>query len=132
MSFASDVKRFATLTKAAGEKIVRETERDLYSAIVLQTPVKEGFARGNWFPSISAPSGETTDVPDKSGAATVAKIVDEMNAASFPRKAYISNNLPYIERLENGWSAQAPAGMVRINIARARVVFESKVQAHKV
>jgi hypothetical protein len=29
---------------------------------------------------------------------------------------YIQNNLPYAERLENGWSKQAPHGMVKITL----------------
>ena len=33
---------------------------------------------------------------------------------------YITNNLPYAERLEYGYSQQAPAGMVRVTAARFR------------
>lgn len=132
MSFADAVKRFAKLTKEAGEKIIRETEVELYSGIVLQTPVKEGFARGGWIPSIGVPAGGVPGVADKSGGATVAAIKEQMDSSPVPRKSYISNNLPYIEWLEDGTSGQAPHGMVGINIARARMVFESKVRRHKV
>lgn len=33
------------------------------------------------------------------------------------KRIYIANGLPYILRLENGWSKQAPAGMVAITLA---------------
>ena len=41
---------------------------------------------------------------------------------------YLTNNLPYAQRLEyEGWSKQAPAGMVRVNMARiADIMKESK------
>ena len=30
---------------------------------------------------------------------------------------YLVNNLPYIRRLEQGWSQQAPAGMVAVTVS---------------
>lgn len=30
---------------------------------------------------------------------------------------FLTNNLPYIERLERGWSKQAPTGMVALTVA---------------
>jgi len=33
------------------------------------------------------------------------------------RQIFIVNGLPYINRLENGWSQQAPNGMVAITLA---------------
>lgn len=33
---------------------------------------------------------------------------------------WLSNNLPYIERLEYGYSKQTPAGMVRLSIEEVK------------
>lgn len=44
------------------------------------------------------------------------------------QSVFIINNLPYIERLEHGWSKQAPAGMVRISKAEVEARIELTVQ----
>lgn len=52
---------------------------------------------------------------------------DEINSTSIPSfglpqipafaVVYLTNNVPYAERLEMGWSSQAPAGVVSVSIA---------------
>ena len=39
---------------------------------------------------------------------------------------YLTNNLPYANKMEYGGSAQAPQGMVRINIQRLKSSLESR------
>ena len=39
---------------------------------------------------------------------------------------YIQNNLPYANRLENGWSNQAPAGMVALTIAEVEAQMDGR------
>jgi len=132
VSFSADVKRFSDKARIAAERIVRETEIDLYSAVIMQTPVKEGLARGNWFFESGAESTRITDSTDKDGGRTVAAMKSDASAALFPRKAYLTNNLPYAIPLEEGHSANAPAGMVRINAKRAAALLRAKVREHKV
>jgi hypothetical protein len=40
---------------------------------------------------------------------------------------YITNNLPYAERLEYGWSGQAPSGMIRLSLAEFEQVLREEV-----
>ena len=40
---------------------------------------------------------------------------------------YITNNLPYIMRLEFGYSKQAPAGMARITVDRFQTIVNRVV-----
>jgi hypothetical protein len=42
---------------------------------------------------------------------------------------YLTNNLPYIERLEYGWSKQAPGGMVRKNMQNFNRLFVKNLKA---
>ena len=65
-----------------------------------------GRFRGNWRYGFNAsPSGELDSV-DMSGAGTLSALA---RAAISPGTGvhYITNNLPYAERIENGWSRQA-------------------------
>jgi hypothetical protein len=41
---------------------------------------------------------------------------------------YIVNGLPYGERLNSGWSTQAPAGFVELSIAEAKNASESELR----
>ena len=41
---------------------------------------------------------------------------------------YMTNNLPYGERLEYGWSSKAPSGMVRITLAEYDMIIQQEAQ----
>ena len=125
MSFSSDIKEFAEKGKIGYNDAVNISLLNVSRSIVFMTPVDEGRARGNWFASLSSYPATT------SGSKTVnmaqVQAVTE-NAAG--KVFYLTNNLPYIGKLEyggypnpsigdktiNGFSTQAPKGMVRISI----------------
>lgn len=75
-----------------------------------------GRFRANWNTSVSAPDETTTDTADPSGAKATANVLAKMGGAG--SVTFLCNALPYAERLEMGWSKQAPAGMVRVSMAR--------------
>ena len=97
--------------------IVGKTALEALSRVVQRTPVDTGRARGNWFVSFGSAENQTTALVDPSGSATIskgaAKIGTYRRETSFP-KIVLYNNLPYIGRLEDGYSTQAPTGMVAI------------------
>jgi len=128
-----DFSRLADIERIAGDRmdeVVRGTLLDLSKRIVLRTPVGNpslwqgppppgytgGQARGNWQASISSPASGTTSGTDKSGTSTLASIDRDTKMA--PGNVwYLTNNLPYIARLEfDSWSTQAREGMVRISL----------------
>lgn len=114
------------------EGVVPEEVRRVRSAIALQalrgvvlkTPVDEGRARGNWQVGAGViPSGAIARV-DKTGGQTISAGFAAISAFQDPYGAiYVTNNLPYILRLEDGSSRQAPAGMVSVTLAELEVQF---------
>lgn len=83
-----------------------------------------GRFRANWQVGINAkPTGETGEI-DQTGAETLGKGLAVLGSYRIGDTIYILNNVPYAERLENGWSTQAPHGMVGLTVAR----FESIVR----
>lgn len=115
--FAIDLKKFGTVTREQATMIFKKIVFDLDTRIVLGTPVDTGRARGNWFPSIGAPSGARDDSSsDKSGAASIGRMQSTFSGAKIGDIAWFTNNLPYILPLENGHSKQAAQGMVDINL----------------
>lgn len=117
-SFSLDVARFAEIAGDNTEQVVKKATIDLFTDVVRGTPVEKGRARGNWQPTIDAPAVTVLEAYDPSGAATIGKVAGAVSAGSMGDTFHMTNNLPYIERLEMGYSKQAPAGMVRLNVER--------------
>lgn len=119
MSFELDISAFVAKANGRADKVVREICLNLLTDIVYNTPVDTGRARANWFTSIG--SASTDSVPytggkDAAGGASINRSMADVAKAT-GQVFYLSNNLPYIYRLEfEGWSKQAPRGMVRIAI----------------
>lgn len=115
--FAIDLRRFGEVTREQARTIFQKIVLDLDTAVVLGTPVDEGRARGNWFPTVGAPStARNDDARDKSGSKAIAAATSMATQLDLGDVAWLTNNLPYILPLENGHSGQAPSGMVDINL----------------
>ena len=140
--FKLDLKRFIEQeVPARAAEIQGRMSAELFTAIVQATPVGNhrtwqanrdratrglaplpkgyvgGHARKNWQMKVGSPA--TTELPgvDKTGAQAQSAAYQVAASIKKPARVFISNPLPYIDRLENGWSKQAPRGMVRQAIA---------------
>ncbi len=123
--------------------IIRKLTLDIVANLVRApseggTPVDTGWARANWVPSVGAPFRTDDDVNPKLrgpeaggiGAVVGARAAEQQAgvakvASSYTTdagSAFISNNVPYIIKLNDGSSAQAPAGFVQAAIAKAITV----------
>jgi hypothetical protein len=117
MSNADFKRNFAALMQKAGRKaemVVRASALSVGASLVRRTPVDTGRAKGNWVPGIGAANTSTS--ANSSGDAAVSAINQTLQAWRPGQTIYITNSLPYIKRLEDGWSKQAPAGMVRLTV----------------
>ena len=118
-SFVQGLKDEMKLVEDVASKVQRKIALDVLTRVVEGTPVDEGRARGNWQADINAvPVGEI-DTKDKSGEATIAKGAAKIVGAKFGTAVNIVNNVPYIGRLNDGSSKQAPAGFVEAAIDAA-------------
>lgn len=115
-TFNLDISNFIDKTSKTADAEVRKICLDLLTGIVLKTPVDTGRARANWFTSIGSPSANITEATDPSGSSSISSSMSAISKAT-GNVLWITNNLPYIYRLEfEGWSKQAPAGMVRVTV----------------
>tara|TARA_R110000803_G_scaffold19510_9_gene51003 strand:+ start:570 stop:962 length:393 start_codon:yes stop_codon:yes gene_type:complete len=122
MSFSLNVAKWAA---EAGEDMAALNKAiilELFTAVILDTPVLEGRLRGNWIISSDNPANGTLDVIDPDGKKTTKKVGDFVSKfdGSKDFNVFLANNLPYAYRVEyDGWShTKAPAGMVRKNLIR--------------
>lgn len=124
--FTLDIQAFVAKAKKNPETVMRAVSLKLFSAIIKSSPVDTGRFRGNWQTAGATPATGFIAGVDPTGnkafnsAATY--ITNSPNWYEFT----LTNNLPYAQRLEYGWSKQAPQGIVRINVTRFNTLLEQE------
>ena len=93
--------------------------------IVSRTPIDTGAARSNWYISINNPN--TIFDKNKTDGNLSGLDLHQLSTRSF-RQIYITNNAPYIVRLNEGHSVQAPAGFIEAGIIRGIDKFTEIIQ----
>lgn len=117
-AFVKSLNALHEYTTKSFEQVIRKACIDLYQMIIERTPVDTGRAKANW--QISTHSDSSISSKEGFSFNEIKSIVEaEINDFTFEirdSQVVIYNNLEYIEHLENGTSAQAPAGMVAISL----------------
>lgn len=97
--------------------VTKKLGLEALNKVVLRSPVDTGRFRANWNVSFTTQDNTTTENKDKPGTATIAKGQTTIEGLGELKVVWLTNALPYANRLENGWSKQAPAGMVGLTFA---------------
>lgn len=124
MSFSNELGKFRTKAIANVEKERKAVCVELFRSVIQDTPVDTGRAKGNWQTSVDSPIRSTTDRVDKTGGAAIAEMMANLGEGDCT--VHLTNNLPYISKLEFGSSKQSPTGMVRKNLARIKALILRK------
>lgn len=135
-SFAADLERFRAKTVAKMHLVVRKVIVDVTTSLVMKSPVGDaaywiskppkgytgGRFRGNWiFGTGNAPGG-TSETIDKSGGLTINSVAAAIPPEPAGSVHFVVNNLPYGQRLEEGWSRQSPHGMVGLTVSEFNTI----------
>jgi hypothetical protein len=159
MPFSADLEEFAKAANESLDKTVRMVTLELFSSVIKSTPVGNpdlwaslnpqtdidtrettrrdapdgyvgGRARGNWQTTTMIPAQGVIDGV-RSGESAESEL--ESRCGGYGEITYLTNNLPYIMRLEEGWSTQSPPqAMVRRNFRRIRAMIARAVSKNKV
>ena len=78
-----------------------------------------------------APESSPDNNIDPTGAAAIGRLKAKLEVLKGGMEFYFTSNLPYAERLEYGWSEQAPAGMVRVSVASWQSIVEDEIRKAK-
>jgi hypothetical protein len=124
MTFTLAINNWNDKTKARLTLAVRKIAMDVFSRVILRSPVDTGRFRGNWQVAIGAVADGILEVDDRTGRATVSRATAEAMKLNAGDMITLVNNLPYAWRLETGWSKQAPAGMVGLAVAEYRPMVD--------
>lgn len=153
--FILDIKKFIKDTEATITLVRKKVALDIFARVINRTPVDKGLARGNWQCTLGAPTTRELKQMDTaagktpapfSGGPTIDKMTRKVEKLSMRYPSiFLSNNIPYITILENGkyrykntekvtaegYSRQAPQGMVKITLEEFPYLFEISVAEAK-
>lgn len=108
-------------------RVMGEVADAIAPVLVYATPVDTSRARANWQASIGSPATgvlfskpQSPPTPSAGGNIAISSIrgVAALYAGQ-PGGIYIVNNLDYIQRLNDGYSGQAPANFVELAVVAA-------------
>lgn len=121
--------------KTERERIVKVAARTILETLVNNTPVDTSKALSNWQASIGAPIDSTRNAiaegkagSTRSTSAAVAFALGEISINKFTVGSviHITNNLPYIEGLNNGTISTQPGAFVEKAIQFADIVVKNQ------
>jgi hypothetical protein len=107
--FRSQIKSVVKKAKDKNELFVKKLAVDIDARLVQKSPVDTGRFKANWVVgngSINTSTTESLQAANNSNEISSIKVNGQT--------IFITNSLPYAQRLEYGWSKQAPLGVVRI------------------
>lgn len=130
VKFGLDMKAFCKKYEDRLDVVVRKTLLSLGTNLVLRSPVGDpslwktpapagyvgGRFRANWQYGFNVPVSGNLDKVDADGKGTIDNMNNRMQQQDASGIHFITNNLPYANRLEYGHSSQAPQGMVGITV----------------
>lgn len=143
MTFALDLQKFAEKTAAKADDAVGAIVVGIASRLDERSPVGDatywispppagyvgGHFRANWQLGVEKiPQGELAGV-DPTGEAAQGRIVASVPDDASGKLYYLANNTPYARRLEDGWSRQAPQGLVALTVVEFEQVVRQAVEA---
>lgn len=142
MSFSADLQAFAKKAGIRSDLVVKRVVAGVAESVIEMSPVGDGSYwkrpppkgylggrfRANWDYGFNAPPGKQFEVADKTAATSLNRVIGGLSGKPSAGIHYIANNLPYAIRLENGWSRQAPNGMVGLTVLRFQAVVRKALQ----
>lgn len=121
--FSRRMERLGARAEEGANRRTRKIALAILTEVAVMTPVDEGRARSNWTVGLGGPPDEgnfPAFVPGEDGStaaantnAAIAAGEAAMRDRDIEQAIYITNEVPYIESLNDGSSAQAPAGFVQ-------------------
>lgn len=116
---------FAEKVEGRIQEVTRWVALEALRRVILKSPVRSGRFKGNWQAALSVRPDGTLDVVDPSGSATLAEGSRNISQLRPYEVVYLSNNVPYAQKIEEGHSGQAPAGVVAVTVAELQTFFAS-------
>lgn len=128
MSFSLDLKKLAEKAGDNADLVVRKVAIDVFSSVQEKSPVNLGRFVNNWQLGVGAVDSNISNPDDKSGAVALANAKAKLAGFKSGKSIFISNSLAYAQRLENGYSGQAPQGMARLTVIEFKRMLRNSLK----
>jgi hypothetical protein len=138
-SFSSDMAIAKTKALQVTDRAVKNTILRMCKEVINETPVDTGRLKNNWYASNRAFGVRTTKATDPSGKNSMNRVRAALKRLKRGQSFYFFNNLVYAPVVEfgrypnppknptgktiNGFSRQAPQGMLRKNFNLVELYF---------
>lgn len=139
--FRLELDKMAEQIEGRALEFQRDVTLTLFDAIVNRTPVgnpskwqrpRKGYvggqARRNWRLAPVTPDRTVKPGTDAAGGQTIGEAAAVLAQLREPTSLWLTNPLPYIDRLENGYSQQARAGIVGIAVREVARAYGLRVR----
>lgn len=135
-NFAAAIKGVVTELKGVRDSLTLSYQNTLYdigSTLVYYTPIKTGKASSNWNVTSASKSYNIREpVNGEKGLSSLTAISYQVQGIDAGETATFYNPVEYIEDLENGYSRQAPSGMVTPTMPNIEDIWISNLRKNKV
>ena len=117
MSWKNPPINFGAEVLRDADQFTKKITGEMLATVVVATPIDTSAARQNWRVGVGAinPTADTKDTDGSGQGAINRGIATIQSGGGIGKIIYLSNSLKYIERLNNGWSMQAPKNFMQIS-----------------
>jgi len=119
--FAIELSRFAEEVKAEHVRLMKKVTLELLGRVTQKSPVDTGRFRANWMVGINATDYTTTESTVND---TIERGMATLTPLAFGEAIHVSNNLPYANKLEHGYSGQAPEGILSVSVEEIKAFLK--------
>lgn len=133
LDLANRMQKIKEALPQAASDLACSVARVIHKDLVTVTPVDTSKALSNWVLTVEEPfalyleahvEGEGGSTQEESGQFALAAGEQQLALKKPGEPIFIQNNAPYIRRLNEGYSAQAPAGFVERSVLLGRKTTE--------
>lgn len=117
--FAQEINALANVVNANDIRLQKKVAETVVNFVANSTPLDTGQASSNWKTTIDAPSAVYDPGAAQGPSVSIADCKIALAALTPGHKIHIVNNVPYIVKLNQGSSQQAPAAFVELSIVSA-------------
>ena len=127
MSLASDLRRFARLTEAKQERVVKQSFIQLGNEMEFKSPVKSGAFKASWIGAVGS-IDEDIFAPGRDAVGSLSAMLSGLRMGEV---FYYTNSQPYAIFLEYGGSDIAENGMVRLTARNWQRIVNQNIRANQ-
>lgn len=109
-NLSTKLAEFRAISERRMHQVVQKSLIRTGTSVIVESPVDQGRFAANWVYAFGSVDTSTTD-GDYSGEAekqgSITRLTSTLNGISLGQVFFMSNSLPYAQRLENGWSMKS-------------------------